>query len=80
MEIKTRFNIGDCVYIVRDTSISKETVARIEVTVYRNSELSINYTFRLCFSGSYTRSEEQVFATPEEALKYLSKNVQDNLI
>ena len=80
MEIKTRFNIGDCVYTVKDTSISKETVARIEVTIYEHLEPSIDYTFRIGFSGSYARSEEEVFATPEEALEYLSKNVQDNSI
>ena len=76
MTIKTKFNVGDEVYIV-ESEIKKAKVHRINITAdsWENGAYRINYEFRCGFSGTFSVTEEKVFKTPEEALKSLKANV-----
>ena len=79
MKIKTKFNVGDVVYIVKGI-ISKHCINGIEINAIGNTqkETQICYRFRDGFSGSFLKHEDEVFSTKEEAIKYLNNNVLDN--
>lgn len=79
MKLKTRFNVGDTVYIVKGF-IVKDCIDSIEITAYGNEQKDacICYKFSDGFGEDYLKTETEVFATKEEAVKYLDENVYDN--
>ena len=79
MNIKTKFNVGNIVYIVKGI-ILKHCIDGIEINAFGNTqkETQICYRFRDGFSGSFLKHENEVFSTKEEAIKYLNNNVLDN--
>lgn len=70
MEIKTKFNIGDTVYIFRHESIFVTEIKDIKIYCYTGGEYCVDY---IIFDNSYqynvTISEDKIFATEEECRK-----------
>ena len=79
MKIKTKFNAGDTVYIVKGV-IVKECIYSVETTSFGDEpkDTYISYKFKDGFSGDYSKTEDEVFSTKEEAIKYLNAHVYDN--
>lgn len=68
MEIKTKFNIGDAVYILDGYKIQRANIAGIEIDV-----LGEHKTITYRFPVFPMRKEKECFITKEELIKHLSK-------
>ena len=70
MEIKTKFNIGDTVYIFRHESIFVTEIKDIKILCYYNGEYHVDYTlFDKSYELGVTICEDKIFATEEECRK-----------
>lgn len=74
MNIKTKFELGDDAYYMEDNHIVKGTVKKIEITIeqdsYHDPDVLIYYTITKR-NTSRNMSENELFASVEETLKYL---------
>lgn len=69
MNISTKFNIGDAVYILNGYKIQRANILGIKFEQHGEAKASIIYTF-----GVFPmRKETECFATKESLIKYLSK-------
>lgn len=68
MELKTKYNIGDVVYILVDYKIQRANIAGIGIDVIGEHK-TVTYRFPVF----PMRRENQCFRTKEELIKYLSK-------
>ncbi len=69
MEIKTKFSIGDAVYILDGYKVQHAKVLGIKFEQYGIAQESIIYTF-----GVFPmRKESECFRTKEELINFLSK-------
>lgn len=67
MVIKTKFDVGDTVFVEKEGQILSANVSEIQLLITEN--ISESYLF---FSlGGIVREETKVFATQEEATDYL---------
>lgn len=75
MEIKTKFNVGDEVFYLKDNIVQCKPIDSITIRVYPNDEIVIVYDFIVCkqeFRNVYEgKNEKQVFATKQELLESL---------
>lgn len=69
MEIKTKFNIGDAVYILEGYKIHRANIAGVFFQKLGDSPASIQYKFAVF----PTKKESECFETKESLIKYLSK-------
>ena len=75
MEIKTKFDIGDKVYhiyLFKSYSIKYSNVKRIDVCVDNDASFTVCYSLE---NGSQL-SENDVFRTKQELIKYLQKGAE----
>lgn len=68
MEIKTKFNVGDKVFYMRDNRVQSEEVRGIQVLIHR-SEVNIIVYVSSGDKRGYT--EDVLFESKEELLKSL---------
>ena len=69
MQINTKFNIGDAVYILDGYKIQRANILGIKFEQHGEAKTSIIYTF-----GVFPmKKESECFATKESLIKYLSK-------
>ncbi len=68
MELKTKYNIGDTVYILVDYKIHRANIAGIGIDVVGEHK-TITYRFPVF----PMRRENQCFRTKEELIKFLTK-------
>lgn len=75
MEIKTKFDIWDTFYFMRDNKIISEQVKYIEINVWKNpffvEKISIYYIY---LSDNSKRSQDSCFKTKEELINSLIEN------
>jgi hypothetical protein len=75
MEIKTKYNIGDEIYVIH-LGIIKIKIESIEINI-KNDEILIYYEFRKnpknCYSDCVT--EDHAFETTEQLLGYIRDNI-----
>lgn len=72
MEIKTKYNIRDRVYILFDNKVEDFIIEAITIVAHREYPISICYISYNIIPGENTRfDEEKVFPTKEELLKSL---------
>lgn len=71
MEIKTKFNIGDTVYIYLHNSILVTQIKDIKVYCYRSGNYQIDYKIfdNYCSDGQTTVPEDEIFSTEDECRK-----------
>ncbi len=69
MEVKTKFNIGDAVYILEGYKIHRANIVGVFFQQMGESPSSIQYSFAVF----PTKKERECFSTKEELIKYLSK-------
>lgn len=69
MEIKTKYNIGDAVYILDGYKIVRANISCIKVEKHGDSKASILYYFPIF----PMRKESECFSTREELIKFLNK-------
>lgn len=69
MEVKTKFSIGDEVYILDDYKIIRTKVLAVYYEKHGVAPASILYGFTVFPK----RKESECFATKESLIKYLSK-------
>lgn len=70
MEIKTKFNIGDEVYVIYEDKCTKFNVKGITVRVTNEYGIEVLYSLDNCLIKQF-RYEESVFSSKEELLKSL---------
>lgn len=69
MEIKTKYNIGDAVYILDDYKIQRVNILGIKFEQHGKAMASIIYTF-----GIFPmKKETECFETKESLINFLSK-------
>lgn len=69
MQIETKYNIGDAVYLLDGYKIQRANIAGIFFQQIGEAKPSIQYKFAVF----PTRKESECFKTKEELIKYLSK-------
>lgn len=69
MQITTKFNIGDSVYLLDGYKIQRANIVGVFFQQMGESHPSIQYKFAVF----PTRKESECFKTKEELIKYLSK-------
>jgi len=69
MEIKTKYNIGDAVYLLDGYKIQRANIVGVFFQQMGESPAYIQYKFAVF----PTRKESECFKTKEELIKYLSK-------
>lgn len=70
MEIKTKFNIGDTVYIFQYESIFVTEIKDIKILCYCNGEYHVDYTlFDKSYEFGVTLGEDKIFASEDECRK-----------
>lgn len=69
MQISTKYNIGDAVYILDGYKIQKANIAGIKFEQHGEAKPSIIYTFAVF----PMRKELECFATKEALIKFLNK-------
>lgn len=82
IEIQTKYNIGDEVFIINDNNIYKVKILTIYIkcqTISKESDnaikAEINYQTNCKSLGFRTFEEKQLFTTKEDLFEYLSKNL-----
>ncbi len=70
MEIITKFNVGDEVWLMHDNSPQKYPISTIKTTTGYTSAPHIEYVF----SGNIIRRERELFTTLEELKESIFKN------
>lgn len=68
MEVKTKYNLGDPVYILDGYAVRRTNIGGIGIDIVGNS---INITYR--FPAFPMRREKECFKTKEDLIKYLNK-------
>ena len=69
MEIKTKYNIGDAVYLLDGYKVQRANIVGIFFQQMGEAPASIQYKFAVF----PTRKESECFKTKESLIKYLSK-------
>lgn len=69
MEIKTKFNIGEPVYILEGYKIHRANIVGVFFQKMGEAPASIQYKFAVF----PTKKESECFETKESLIKYLSK-------
>lgn len=71
MEIKTKFNIEDTVYIFLHSFIFVTQIKNIKIYCYRDGNYHIDYDIfdNYCSDGETTIPEDEIFATEDECRK-----------
>lgn len=71
MQVKTKFETGQDVFIVHENRLTKGVIRRIDITVSAG-DIRIRYMIRIAYEGDpIGRDEDLVFRTPDEATQYL---------
>ena len=66
MNIKTKYNIGDEVFLMRHDKIQQTKINKIDIVAYKKEEAKIRYGTYIDEDYCYKQSE--LFATKEELL------------
>lgn len=69
MQINTKYNIGDTVYILDDYRIHRANIVGVFFQQMGNAPASIQYKFAVF----PTKREVECFETKESLIKYISK-------
>jgi len=69
MEVKTKYNIGDAVYLLDGYKIHRANIVGVFFQQMGESPSSIQYKFAVF----PTKKESECFKTKEELIKFLSK-------
>lgn len=69
MEIKTKFNIGDTIYYMKNNRVCKNKVSQIEVKVYVTYKRDIKYKVELC--PELWIPEYEAFGTKQDLINSL---------
>ena len=69
MQMNTKYNIGDAVYILDGYKIQRANILGIKFEQHGEAKASIIYTFGVF----QMKKESECFATKESLIKYLSK-------
>lgn len=69
MQIKTKFDIGDAVYLLDGYKIRRANIVGVFFQKIDEAPCSIQYKFAVF----PTRKESEVFKTKEELIKHISK-------
>lgn len=69
MQIKTKFDIGDAVYLLDGYKIRRANIVGVFFQQIGEAPSSIQYKFAVY----PTRKESEVFKTKEELIKFISK-------
>ena len=69
MQIKTKFDIGDAVYLLDGYKIRRANIVGVFFQQIGEATCSIQYKFAVF----QTRKESEVFKTKEELIKHISK-------
>lgn len=69
MEIKTKYNIGDAVYILDGYKIQRVNILGIKIEQHGKAMTSIIYTFSIF----PMKKESECFETKESLINFLSK-------
>ena len=82
MEIKTKYNIGDKVYLLDKLNIYQATIEEIDIRVNRVDNLCVFYKVIACngyinfYPSSSSYQENELFETPEEIINNIEIKVQ----
>ena len=69
MEIKTKYNIGDTLWVIYDNKAQTITVSNISIVVYPDNKISINYIDTVgsdTYDYKGTFPEDECFPSKEE--------------
>ena len=72
MDIKTKYDLGQSVFFMKDNKVETSAIKQISIDVWYNkfNEIRIKERYYL-FSGDQFYGEEDLFLTKEELLKSL---------
>ncbi len=72
MEIKTKFNVGDYIYVVINNRVYHQNINSIEISINSYKDISIHYRTGLSdASAGILHNENLVFSTKQELLASL---------
>ncbi len=74
MEIKTKYNIGDVLFYMKDNSICSDPVGEIDIKVYSSGGSSVYYSLGTNSYSCPRRSEKEIFKTRKALITYLSRS------
>ena len=80
MEIKTKLEIGDECYFIRDDRLVRSVIKRIEITVvpHKLTDCEINVFYSMPYmGGNITQNERETFASLKEAMEFLERNIYE---
>jgi len=73
MKIETKLNIGDECYVIYDNKIIKSKISNIKIDINWRKEIYVTYWIK----NGEQFSEDFVFITKEEVLKFLEKTIKE---
>lgn len=68
METKTKYNIGDKVWLIRDNRAQRSDITRVVISVESSDNYEVSYSLHF---GDTEFPEDQLFSSKEELLKSL---------
>ena len=78
MEIKTKFNIGDNVWLFWNNHIIKETIFSIDISVKMCDSPEILYGIST-FKSSFNEKANKLFCSKESLLSHLEELIRANI-
>ena len=72
MDIKTKYDIGQSVFFMKDNKVETSAIRQITLDVWYNKDKNVKERISYClFSSSQFYEEKDLFPTKEELLKSL---------
>ena len=72
MDIKTKYDLGQSVFFMKDNKVEKSAIKQISIDVWYNEYKEIRMRINCyLFSGDKAYEEDNLFLTKEELLKSL---------
>ena len=72
MDIKTKYDIGQSVFFMKDNKVETSAIRQIILDVWYNEDKNVKERISYClFSSSQIYEEKDLFPTKEELLKSL---------
>lgn len=78
MTVKTKFNIGQKVYVMYEGKIGAFFVETISVTVNKDADTNIRYSFQDQVGDYVSENESNVFASEQQLVKHLIKQYKED--
>lgn len=78
MTVKTKFSIGQKVYVMHEGKIGSFFVETISVTVDKDADTNIRYSFQDQVGDYVSENESNVFASEQQLIKHLLRQYKED--